>query len=198
MVTFEVAGLADLIRVREGHFRFESGHHGTLWLDLDSLFVRPSVVAPFARQLAEQISEYSVDVVCGPWSGGAFLAQMIAEQLDLAFAYSQPAEDHLGTDQLYARPYSIPTAFGAHLAGKRVAVVDDVINAASAATATMAALSAVKARIVVVASLMTLGQVGRQRITELGHVVETLQSRDHTIWPSNECPLCASRVPLES
>lgn len=28
-----------------GHFRYESGHHGNLWLDLDALFVDPRRVA---------------------------------------------------------------------------------------------------------------------------------------------------------
>jgi orotate phosphoribosyltransferase len=28
----------DLVAARHGHFRLESGHHGRLWLDLDSLF----------------------------------------------------------------------------------------------------------------------------------------------------------------
>jgi orotate phosphoribosyltransferase len=197
IVTFEAVGLAGLVKAREGHFRFESGHHGSLWLDLDALFLRPSVVAPYARQLAERIAHYSVDVVCGPWSGGAFLAQMIAEQLDLSFVYSQPTGD-TSASQLYTRAYSIPTAFEPHLDGKRIAVVDDVINAGSAVTATLVALTAVKAHSVVVASLMTLGQAGRQRITERGPVVETLETRNHQIWPAGQCPMCASNLPLES
>ena len=195
-MTFEAAGPAGLIGAREGHFRFESGHHGTLWLDLDGLFLRPSIVAPYARQLAERIARYRVDVVCGPWSGGAFLAQMIAVQMDLSFVYSQPVDDPTA-DRLYSRSYSIPAAFEAHLAGKRVAVVDDVINAGSAVTATLAALDAVKAQAVVVASLMTLGPVGRQRIAEHGQTVETLETRSHEIWPADRCPLCAENVPLE-
>jgi hypothetical protein len=68
----------------------------------------------------------------------------------------------MATDRLYARSYSIPTAFEAHLAGKRIAVVDDVINAGSAVTATLTALEAVKGHVVVVSALMTLGPVGRQ------------------------------------
>jgi orotate phosphoribosyltransferase len=195
-VTFEDTGLASLIRAREGHFRFESGHHGTLWLDLDALFLRPSLVTPHARQLAERIADYGVDVVCGPWSGGAFLAQLIAAHADLSFVHSQPADER-ATDQLYSRSYSIPTAFEAYLAGKRVAVVDDVINAGSAVTATLAALEAVQGRVVVVASLMTLGSVGRERIAEYGHTVQTLEARSHEIWPADRCPLCAGNVPLD-
>jgi hypothetical protein len=29
---------------RRGHFVLESGHHGNLWLDLNSLFLRPAAL----------------------------------------------------------------------------------------------------------------------------------------------------------
>ena len=31
---------------RRGHFLLESGHHGNLWLDLNSLFLRPAALLP--------------------------------------------------------------------------------------------------------------------------------------------------------
>ena len=65
-------------------------------------------------------------------------------------------------------------------------------------TPALTALAGVGARPVVVASLMTLGQVGRRRITEHGLAVETLETLDHRIWPAAECPLCAENVPLEN
>jgi orotate phosphoribosyltransferase len=196
-MTFETADLADLVRAREGHFRFESGHHGSLWLDLDALFLRPSAVAPHARRLGRLIAGHGVEVVCGPWSGGAFLAQMIAEQLDLSFVYSQP-DPEVDANPLYSRGYTISAAFQSQLGGKRVAVVDDVINAGSAVTATLSALTAANAHPVVVASLMTLGQTGRRRIAERGLVMESLEAREHQLWSGDQCPLCARHIELES
>ena len=38
--------LLELLSVRRGHFVLESGHHGNLWLDLDSLFLRPAGCCP--------------------------------------------------------------------------------------------------------------------------------------------------------
>jgi hypothetical protein len=43
--------LLELLSARRGHFVLESGHHGNLWLDLDSLFLRPARLRPFARNL---------------------------------------------------------------------------------------------------------------------------------------------------
>src|SRR5271157_4879141 len=37
----------DLMSLRRGHFRYESGYHGEIWLDLDRLFFDPRRLAPF-------------------------------------------------------------------------------------------------------------------------------------------------------
>ena len=32
--------ILDLMTLRRGHFRYESGYHGEIWLDLDQLFFK--------------------------------------------------------------------------------------------------------------------------------------------------------------
>ena len=44
--------LLTLLDKRAGHFQLESGHHGELWLDLDALLLRPSLLQPFVQTLA--------------------------------------------------------------------------------------------------------------------------------------------------
>jgi orotate phosphoribosyltransferase len=77
------AELSKLLAARRGHFRFESGHHGELWLDRELMFLRPKLVRPFAEHLAERIGTYKIDAVCGPLSGGAFVAEVVASMLDV-------------------------------------------------------------------------------------------------------------------
>jgi orotate phosphoribosyltransferase len=36
-----VENVLELLSARKGHFLLESGHHGDLWLDLETLFLRP-------------------------------------------------------------------------------------------------------------------------------------------------------------
>ena len=81
--------LFELLSVRRGHFVLESGHHGNLWLDLDSLFLRPARLPPFARDLAQRLSGHGVEAVVGPLVGGAFVAEMVAAELDLRFAFAE-------------------------------------------------------------------------------------------------------------
>jgi len=74
-----------LVAARQGHFRLESGHHSNLRLDLDSLFVQPTRVHPLVNGLAEALRGHELAGVCGPLVGGAFLAQMLASALAVAF-----------------------------------------------------------------------------------------------------------------
>ncbi len=67
----------DLFHSRQGHFLLESGHHGDLWLDLESLCLRPARLQPFAVDLAERLRPYKVDVICGPLVEGAFVGMMV-------------------------------------------------------------------------------------------------------------------------
>ena len=77
-----------LLSARRGHFALESGHHGNLWLDLDSLFLRPAALLPFARELARRLAAHRVEAIVGPLVGGAFVAQAIAAELDVRFAFA--------------------------------------------------------------------------------------------------------------
>src|SRR5262245_23883433 len=100
------------------------GLHSDVWLDLDVLLSRPCALRPHITSLALRLSEFRPDVICGPLLGGAFIAQMLADELDAAFCYAEKPPDR---DE-----FAIAAAFPAMLSGKRVAIVDDAIQAGSA------------------------------------------------------------------
>jgi len=100
------SNVLDLIPIRRGHFRFESGYYGEIWLDLDRLFANPRRIAPSARELAGRLSGRDVEAVVGPLVGGAFLAQMIAAELEAEFAYAEPQPAATG-GRLYSVAYRV-------------------------------------------------------------------------------------------
>ena len=178
--------LLGLLAARKGHFRFESGHHGDLWLELDALFLRPQRLGRFAEELARRLSAHRVDAVCGPLVGGAFLAEMIATALDVEFSYSARATG-----------YRLPVALRDAVHGRRVAVVDDVINAGSAVRGTLADLQDCGATPVAIGALLVLGSPAAELAAERGLPLETIASRPNLLWPPSDCPLCAAGLPLE-
>ena len=81
--------IAALLPWRKGHFKFESGHYGDTWLDLELLCVQPEPVEQLAAVLADCLSEQRADAICGPLVEGAFVAMMVARRLKVPFTYAE-------------------------------------------------------------------------------------------------------------
>jgi orotate phosphoribosyltransferase len=187
----------ELFAARRGHFRFESGHHGDLWLEIAAAYVRPKRVREHAARLAKMLSGHRIEAVCGPMVEGALLAQMVAEELDIEFCFAEQFA-RSSSGGLFPIGYRVPAAFRTRVRGKRVAVVDDVINAGSAVRGAIEDLESCGARIVVIGSLMTLGDRASKIAAEKGASLETLATVDKSsLWTPAQCPLCASGVPLD-
>jgi orotate phosphoribosyltransferase len=187
--------LLSLMTPRQGHFRYESGHHGRIWLDLEPMHLRPPNAEPFARTLARKLAVHRPDSVCGPLVEGAFLARSVAYTIGVGFTWAE--QEHSQGGGLYPVFYRIPRSLRRSVAGKRVAVVDDVINAGSAVRGTLADLVDAGAIPVVVGALLIRGPPAGQRQEEWGVPVESLASMPFEIWTPEVCPLCAEGMPLE-
>ncbi len=189
--------LLDRLAARQGHFKLESGHHGNLWLELDRLFLRPAFVLRFARELAGQLATYKLDGVCGPLVGGALIAQTIAAELDLEFYYT---ERFIRSEReaLYPAAYRLPDSLRPLVAGKIIAIVDDVINAGSAVRGTLVELQANNAHPVVVSALLVLGSAAPDFFAGRNLPLVGLASLPGEVWVPAECPLCAAGMPLEN
>jgi orotate phosphoribosyltransferase len=190
------AAFLQLVAARRGHFRLESGHHGALWLDLDALFAEPRRVAPFVTALVNRIRPYDVSGVCGPLQGGAFLAQLAAQALDVEFSFTERATSS-DTGALYQARYLLPPALASRTRGKRIAIVDDVMSAGSAVRATLTELRVHGATPVVAGALLVLGSAGDIYLAEQQVAVEAVARGEYELWRPTDCPLCAAGVSLE-
>lgn len=187
--------VAQLLPTRQGHFVFESGHHGELWLDLELLLLHPERVQPLAEALAHRLRAHQVAAVCGPLVEGAFVGLMVATSLRVPFSYAEPVRDH-GAAGLFPVSYPIPKALRPELRGARVAIVNDVINAGSAVRGTLAALKQCGAQPVAIGTLAVYGRAASELAAAHGVALETLASFPNRIWEPGACPLCANAVPL--
>lgn len=181
---------------RKGHFLLESGHHGELWLDLELLCLRPERIRQQAAQIAARLAVHNVEAVCGPLVEGAFVALMVSEKLGLAFTYAERFA-HGSKDALYPVQYRLPRALRNVVRGKRVAIVNDVVNAGSAVRGTFADLQACGAQPVAIAALVVLGQSAAKFAADHRLALEKIASLPNEIWVPAECPLCGRGIPLE-
>lgn len=186
----------ELLSARKGHFLLESGHHGDLWLDLESLCLHPRRVQTVAAELAGSLSALAVDTICGPLVEGAFVALMVALQLGVQFTYSErfarPAESGL-----FPAGYRVPAPLREGLRGKRVAIVNDVINAGSAVRGTFADLEQCGATVVAISALLVLGTAAPAIASSKGVPLQSVATLPNNLWTPSECPLCTSGVSLE-
>ena len=191
--------LLDAVTAQRGHFCYESGHHGDLWLDLDALWVNARRARGWAAALAQRAAVCcpqtvcGSQVICGPLTGGALVAQSMAAELDAGFVYAERIALPSG-----ATRYRIPESLREALHGASVLLVDDAINAGSAVLATLADLVDCGARLAGLASLITLGQAASQIAERNGVPFYTLVSLERRIWQPDQCPLCASGMPLKA
>jgi orotate phosphoribosyltransferase len=192
----ELAAFLRLAQGRRGHFRLESGHHSTLWLDLDSLFADPQAIAPFVDALAAQLQDHAIDIVCGPLLGGAFLAQLLAQSLAAEFCFTERSA--VKADGLFGTRYELPPAHRTRLRGRRVALVDDVMSAGSALRGTHAVLQAVSAIPVVAGAILVLGDLGAGYFAQQHLPLAVVLREDYELWTPAVCPLCMAGEPLEN
>jgi orotate phosphoribosyltransferase len=186
-----------LFAARKGHFRFESGHHGDLWLEIAPAYIQPNRMRRYAAALAQLLSRHRVEAVCGPLVEGAFLAQMVAEEMGVEFyfaeQFSRPAPSGL-----YPIGYRVPATLRDGLRGKRVAVVDDVINAGSAVRGACEDLLACGAHLAAIGALLVLGTPASALAAHHDVVLEALATLpENVLWEPAACPLCGSGMRLE-
>ena len=188
--------VARLLPARRGHFLLESGHHGDLWLDLETLCLDPAPVRALARRLGDRLRRHRPEMVCGPLVEGAFVGLMTAEHLALPFTYAEPRR--AASEGLFPVAYRLPPALRARVEGRRVAVVNDVVNAGSAVRGTLSDLRACGAHPVVIGTLAVLGSAAQRLAHDEDVALEHLAALANAIWTPEDCPLCARGLPLSA
>ena len=188
--------LIKLLAGRRGHFRMESGYHSELWFDLGRLFDDRVRLRPFVAELARRIAAHRIDAVCGPMTGGAKLAELIAAELGIGCFVTErfEAADAQG---LFPVRYELPAAQREAARGRRFAVVDDAISAGSAVRGTYSDLVACGGVPVVCGALIIFGDAIDRFAGEKSLIVESVARMKFGIWQPAECPLCRAGIACE-
>jgi orotate phosphoribosyltransferase len=192
--------VARLAHPRRGHFDLGTGYHGDLWLDLDALFLRPGRLRPYVQWLSARLDTHQIDAVCGPLEGGAFLALAVADVLDTTLlpakrAPGAPAPEAPAQAQ---DGYRLSPGVARRAAGWRVAIVDDAINAGTAVTACFRLLQDSGAVPVAAGALLALGQGAATIEATMSVPCYAAATVPSQVWPATDCPLCMTRIPLNT
>ena len=187
--------LAAQLHVQRGHFEYESGHHGDLSYDLELMFRNPKAVQPLSLALANRLAPYEPEIICGPLVEGAFIAIQVASELGLEFTYAERQVIPEATG-LYPVLYSIPGELRRIVSGRRVAIVNDVINAGSAVLGTLTDLRKCSAVPVALGTLLLLGEKAGTIADAAALPLEALATQPNTLYQPEDCPMCRDGTPL--
>jgi orotate phosphoribosyltransferase len=186
-----------LITSRRGHFLMESGYHSGSWFELDALFDHPAELRPFVAELASRLSPHGIEAVCGPMTGGAKLAELIASELGVAHFVVDRFETP-GATGLFPVTYRISDAQRSKVRGRSVAIVDDAISAGSAVRGTYSDLIACGARPVALGALIVFGDAAAALAARTGLALEEIERMPLEVWHPAECPLCKAGIAVET
>lgn len=177
------------------HFVYKSGTHGPHYINMDPVFTSSKTVALLGYELARPFWDAEVDTVVAAATGGIPLAYAVANELSADAINRQLKDckvawaDKKGNGFVFGR-----SGFTTVLKDRNVLVVEDLLNQGSTVNAVVAEARRHGATVVGVSVVCNRGS---QTTESLGvPVLEQLGSVNFEAFPANDCPLCASRVPI--
>jgi len=181
------------------HFVYITGEHGDGWIDKDAIFPDTAKVDRLAALLADALAGYRFDIVCGPATGGLIVSQWTAHHLGRPAVFAEHAKAE-GYDPAEASPgplrppFVLRRGYDERGKGRRVLVVDDVVNTGESVAETAQAVRDAGGDPVAVAALCTRGNAapGDVGCDEFVYLTEI----EIPSWAAADCDLCRRGVPV--
>lgn len=169
------------------HIVYTSGKHGSAYVNKDAVYPNTARVAELCRFMADAAAPFRPEVVCGPATGGIILAQWTGHHLGLPAVYAEKAPEggmtlRRGYDKL--------------VVGKRVLVVEDILNTGGSIKDTIAAVRRAGGDVVAAAALVNRGAVTAADVDAPALVALLDVALD--AWDAQACPLCRDGVPVNT
>lgn len=183
------------------HFVYINGDHGDGWIDKDAIFVETSKVSRLAELVAQAVAGRGLEIVCGPATGGLIVSQWTAHHLGLPSVFAEHAKE-AGYDPSIAAPGPLRPPFtlrrgdGERVQGRRVLVVDDVVNTGESLTETVEAVRSAGGEVATTAVLCTRGNADPSAVG-CDDFVWLTEIRVPS-WPADECQLCRRGIPVNT
>ena len=176
------------------HFVYISGDQGSGWIDKDAIYPHTERIERLCRDMANTVRGWGAEAVCGPATGGLIVAEWTARELDAlsVFAEHDPAPQE---GALRGR-FVLRRGYDQVVSGKRVLVVDDIVNTGLSLHQTAEAVRNAGGQVIGAACLVSRGNVDA---TGLG-VSRFVSLLEYQIpaWPASACPLCQAGVPINT
>ncbi|MGH2957441.1 MAG: phosphoribosyltransferase family protein [Solirubrobacterales bacterium] len=153
--------------------------------------------------MAEALAGRRLDLVCGPATGGLIVSQWTARHLGIPSVFAEHGKEQ-GYDPKRAHaaggplrpPFVLKRHYDEAVSGRRVLVVDDVVNTGESVAETAAAVRDAGGEVAAVGALITRGNAGAEDVgaDDFAYLAEV----EVPSWPAAECELCKRGVPVNT
>jgi orotate phosphoribosyltransferase len=176
------------------HFVYISGDHGSGWIDKDAIYPHTERIERLCRDMAKMARGWGAEVVCGPATGGLIVAEWTAHELGLLSVFAE--HDPAPQDGALRGRFTLRRGYDHVVSGKRVLVVDDIVNTGLSLRQTAQSVRGAGGQVVGAACLVSRGNVDA---AGLG-VDRYLYLLEYKVpaWPASACPLCQAGVPINT
>jgi orotate phosphoribosyltransferase len=178
----------------DDHFVYVSGDHGSGWVDKDSIFVEPKRVARLGELLAAAMRRFGGEILCGPATGGLIVAQWTAFALGMPAVFAEHNSPRTRAE--LRGQFGFHRGYDQLVAGKRVLVVDDVVNTGQSVRQTVTAVRAAGGEVIAAGAIVDRGNVDAPGlgVPEYVYLIEY----DIPDWSAADCPLCKAEVAVNT
>jgi orotate phosphoribosyltransferase len=170
----------------DGHVVYTSGKHGRAYVNKDALYPHTERTSELCRLMADLVRDAGAEVVCAPALGGIILSQWLGHHLGLPAVYAEKAEGGLALRRGYDRL----------VAGRRVLVVEDVLNTGGSLVETIRVVRGAGGEVVAAVALCNRGGVTAADLDVPR--LESLLEVALEAWDAEACPLCRDGVPVNT
>lgn len=203
----------DACVVRDGHFVYAGGKHGSVYVRKDILLSDTrrarKLVIELGRRILSNDLDHGVGAVVGPAQSGIIMAHRVADYLDdmpdwsdeerrVRAYYAEKERRESDGQEIFVLRRDFPMA----IKGLRVLVAEDVVNEGSTSRRVVEAVMLAGGTVVGVVALWNRGphrkivlpMPGSPRAVEIPIVA--LVEEELEAWRPADCPLCAKGVPI--
>lgn len=168
--------------LEDDHFVSVNGHHSSGWIDKNAINPHPRLVSELCSMLWQSASHLEPEIICGPAEGGLVVSLWTGFHAGLPAVYAEHEAAHGA--ELRGR-FILRRGYDRWIAGRRVLLVDDIVNTGHSVRQTGKVVRAAGGIIAGIACY-----VDRGNKPDLGCDAAFVRLLEWRIpsWPEDECP----------
>lgn len=157
-----IQSLYQIGSIKFGDFVLKSGQKSAIYLDLRQIVSHPAVLRAVADAIWQQVSSYSIDLICGVPYTALPIATCISLKQDIPMVMRRKEVKNYGTKQRIE---------GSFLAGQQCLIIEDIITTGSSIIETAEDIETAGLKVSHIGVLINREQGGE----------ENLRQRDYTV-----------------